>query len=85
MGAIYLPETARGSLGPQNIKQVKFDPKHYTNATIEKIIKDETGYAVKLGQPNMEVSRLKSIDEMRTRFAEVFPSIKKDRIVLSMK
>ena len=84
-GTIYLPGTARGSLDSKDIKQVKFDPKHYTNATIEKIIKEETGYTVKLNQDNMQISRLKSIDDMMMRFAEVLPGIKNNRIVLSMK
>jgi hypothetical protein len=84
-GAIYLPGTSRGSLDLKDIKQVKFDPKHYTNATIEKIIKEETGYAVKLNQDNMKISRLESIDDMLTRFAEVLPGIKNNRIALNMK
>jgi len=83
-GAIYLPGTSRGSLDLKDIKQVKFDPKHYTNAAIEKIIKEETGYAVKLNQVNLEISRLKSIDDMMTRFAEILPGIKNNRIALSM-
>ena len=83
-GTIYLPGTARGSLNLKDVKQVKFNPKHYTNATIEKIIKEETGYAVKLNQVNLEISRLKSIDDMMTRFAEVLPGIKNNRIALSM-
>jgi len=84
-GTIYLPGTSRGSLDLKDIKQVKFDPKHYTNATIEKIIKKETGYAVKLNQDNMKISRLESIDDMMMRFAEVLPGIKNNRIALSMK
>jgi hypothetical protein len=84
-GTIYLPGTTRGSLDLKDIKQVKFDPKHYTNATIEKIIQEETGYAVKLNQDNMKISRLKSIDDMMMRFAEVLPGIKNNRIALSMK
>jgi len=84
-GTIYLPGTARSSLDLKDIKQVKFDPKHYTNATIEKIIKEETGYLVKLNQDNMKISRLESIDDMMMRFAEVLPGIKNNRITLSMK
>ena len=84
-GTIYLPGTARGSLDLKDIKQVKFDPTHYTNATIEKIIKEETGHAVKLNQDNMKISRLESIDDMMMRFAEVLPRIKNNRIALSMK
>ena len=84
-GTIYLPGTYHGSLDLKDIKQVKFDPKHYTNATIEKIIKDETGYVLKLNQGNMKVSRLESIDDMMMHFAEVLPGIKNNRIALSMK
>jgi hypothetical protein len=84
-GTIYLPGTDRGSLDLKDLKQVKFDPKHYTNATIEKIIKEESGYEVKLSQDNMKISRLKSIDEMMMRFAEVLPGQKNNRIALSMK
>jgi hypothetical protein len=83
-GTIYLPGTTRGSLDLKDIKRVKFDPKHYTNAVIEKIIKEETGYAVKLNQENMKISRLQSVDEMTARFAEFFPEIKNNRIALSM-
>ena len=84
-GTIYLPGTGRGSLDLKDIKQVKFDPKHYTNAAIEKIIKEETGYVVKLSQENMRISRLESLDDMIMRFAEVLPGIKNNRIALSMK
>ncbi len=82
-GAIYLPGTTRSSLDLKNIKQVKFNPKHYTYATIEKIIKEETGYAVKLNQDNMKIYRLESIDDMMMRFAEVLPGMKNDRIALN--
>jgi hypothetical protein len=85
-GTIYLPGTNRGSLDLKDLKQVKFDPKHYNNATIEKIIKDETGYVANPNQDNLKVSKLESIDEMMARFAEVLPGIKNNnRIALSMK
>lgn len=84
-GTIYLPGTARNSLGLEDIKQVKFDPRNYTSETIEKIIKDETGYAVNLDQDNVAISRLKSIDEMMVRFAEVAPGLRKNRLALNMK
>ena len=84
-GTIYLPGTSRSSLDIKNIKQVKFDSKHCTNATIEKIIKEKTGYTVKLDQDNIQVYRLKSVDDMMMRFAEVLPRIKNNRITLSMK
>ena len=84
-GTIYLPGTARGFPDLKDIKQVKFDPKHYTDATIEKIVKEETGHAVKLKQDNIKISRLRSIDDMMARFAEVLPGIKNNRIALNMK
>jgi hypothetical protein len=84
-GTIYLPGSRRSSLDIQNIKQVKFDPKHYTNATIEKIIKEQTGCVVKMNQNNMKISKLASFDDMMARFAEVLPGIKDNRIALSMK
>lgn len=74
-GTIYLPGTARSSLDLKDIKQVKFDPRHYTNATIEKIIKEETGYAVKLNQDNLKIYRLESLDDLVSSFAEVLPGI----------
>jgi hypothetical protein len=83
-GTIYLPGTT-GSLDVKDIKQVKFDPKHYNAATIEKIIKRETGYAVKLSRNNIQVYKLKSLDDMMARFAEVLPGIQNTRIALNIK
>jgi len=83
-GTIYLPGTM-GSLDVKDIKQVKFDSKHYNAATIEKIIKRETGYAVKMNQDNIEVCKLKSLDDMMVRFAEVLPGIQNTRIALNIK
>ncbi|MDP2921369.1 MAG: hypothetical protein Q8O12_03255 [Candidatus Omnitrophota bacterium] len=84
-GTIYLPGTNTGSLDIKDIKQVKFDPKHYTVATIEKIIKMETGYAVKMNQGNVEVYKLKSLDDMMVCFAEVLPEIQNTHIALLSK
>jgi len=81
-GTIYLPGTARGPLDLQDMKQVKFDPQNYTNETIEKIIQEETGYALKLDQDNLKIYRLKSIDDMMTYFTEVLPEIKNYRVAL---
>ncbi len=84
-GTIYLPGTSRSSLDIKNLKQVKFDPRHYNNATIEKIIKEETGCTVRLDKDNIKVSRLRSIDDMMMHFARVLPEIKNNRIVLNVK
>lgn len=82
-GTIYLPAgSTRRPLDIKDIKQVKFDPKHYNARTIEKIIKRETGHTVKLSRDNIEVYKLKSLDDMMTRFAEVLPGIQNTRIAL---
>ncbi len=81
-GTIYLPGTVRGPLDLKDMKQVRFDPENYTNETIEKIVQKETGYAVKLNQDNLEIYRLKSIDEMMMYFADVLPGIKNYRVAL---
>ena len=84
-GTIYLPNTAMGSLDYTHIKQVSFDPKHYTNETIEKIIREETGYTVKLDQKDTKISRMGSLDDVFMCFNEVQPGMEDTRIVLSKK
>ena len=82
-GTIYLPGGRMGSsLDYKNIKEVKFDPKHTSLAGIERIIKDQTGCEVKLFQDNIKLSKLKSLDDMRTQFAKVGSDNKNDRIAL---
>src|ERR1700679_3913324 len=57
-GTIYLPErTKLGSLDLKNIKEVKFDPKHTSLASIERTIKDKTGCEVKFGD-NVKLTKL---------------------------
>jgi hypothetical protein len=64
-GTIYLPGgMLRGSLDRKNIKEVKFDPKHSSMASIEKVIKEQTGYTVKLDQENIQIAKLNSVDDM---------------------
>ena len=82
-GTIYLPPGARSSLDLKDIKVAKFDPKHSTAATIEEIIRKETGHRVKLNQDDMEVSRLESLEDVRKRFAEISPREKNIRVVLN--
>jgi hypothetical protein len=82
-GTIYLPGTARlGSLDMKNIKEVKFDPKHTSLASIERIIKDKTGCEVRFGQDNIRLSKLKSLDDMMAHFAMAGPIFRNDRIAL---
>jgi len=82
-GTIYLPGTSRSSLDiKKNIREVKFDPKNSSMASIEKIVKKETGYDVKLYQGNMTVSKLESSDDMLVHFAQALSGIQNARIVL---
>jgi len=81
-GTIYLPGTSRASLGMKSIKQVKFDPKHSSLASIEGIIKEETGYDVKLDQDNVQITKLRSVDDMMAHFAAALPETKDNRIAL---
>jgi hypothetical protein len=80
-GTIYLPGTRTSSLQMKDVKVVKFDPKHSNAASIERIIKEETGVLVKLDEPDMEITKFKSKDEMLTQLAKVVP-VSEDRIAL---
>jgi hypothetical protein len=82
-GTIYLPERGlRSALDLNNFKEVKFDPKHASMASIERTIKDETGYEVKLDEDNVKLSKLRSVNDMLVQFAKVLPNIQNDRIAL---
>ena len=82
-GTIYLPERTKiGFLDLKNIKEVKFDPKHTSLASLERTIQDETGYEVKFGQDNIKLSKLKSLNDMMVQFAKAGSVIKNDRIAL---
>ncbi|MBF0523170.1 MAG: hypothetical protein HQL24_08965 [Candidatus Omnitrophica bacterium] len=80
-GTIYLPHSM-GSLNLKDMKQVKFDPKHNTMASVQEIIKKETGCDVKLYQGKMKITKLKSSDDMMAHFAEALSGIQSGRIVL---
>jgi hypothetical protein len=82
-GTIYLPQRTKiGSLDLKDIKEVKFDPKHTSLASIERIIKDKTGCEVNFGQDNIKLSKLKSLNDMMVQFAKADTVIKDDRIAL---
>ena len=75
-GTIYLPEHGlRVSLN--NVREIKFDPKHSSLASIERIIKTQTGREVKLDQDNVMVSKLASVSDMNVQFAKA-QSVKED-------
>lgn len=80
-GTIYLPG-GRSSLDLKNLKQVKFDPKRASLAGVERIINEQTGLSVKLDQPNMRITKLKSIKYLTGQFAQNLPIVREDRIVL---
>jgi len=81
-GTIYLPGTSRSSLEIKNIKEVKFDPKTSTMASIEAKIKKETGYDVKLYQNQLKIVKLESSEDMLAHFAEALPGMSNARLVL---
>ena len=63
-------ERRLGFLDFKNIKEVKFDPKHTSLASLERIIKDQTGCEVKFDQDNIKLTKLKSLNEMKEQFAK---------------
>lgn len=82
-GTIYLPGgILRSSLDMKNIKEVKFDPKHTSLASLERIIKDQTGREVKLDQENIKVAKLRSVNDMLVQLAQANFVISNDRIAL---
>jgi len=82
-GTIYLPGTARGPMGLDDMKQVKFDPKHSSRVDIERIIKEQTGTTVKLDQSNINITKLKSTSDMTEQFEEALPGILDTRIAVN--
>lgn len=82
-GTIYLPSrTKLGALDFKNIKEVKFDPKNTSLASIEVMIKDQTGCAVNFSQDNIKLSKLKSLNDMKVQFAKADIDTKNDRLAL---
>jgi len=67
-GTIYLPAKSKASLNGKNIKQIAFNPKYSRPAVIEKIIEEETGLKVKFDQDDMRITKLQSIEDLKTRF-----------------
>jgi hypothetical protein len=82
-GTIYLPERGlRVSLNIKNLRMVKFDPKDQSMANIERIVKNETGYDVKLDKANVKMAKVKSVNEMMVQFAKNPSDIQNERIAL---
>jgi hypothetical protein len=68
-GAIYLPKSGKGLLNYNDLQKVRFDPRADVKASVEKILQQRTGLDIRLGQPNIEVFKLKSVDELPSHFA----------------
>jgi len=82
-GTIYLPARPVIIEHSAQLREIKFDPKHTSMAQIEKIIKDQTGYAVHLTQGNVRITRLKSKDDMMVHFAEASENIQDNKLALN--
>ena len=74
-GTIYLPHRLRSSLDIQGVTEVRFDPRNTRMAGVEKLIQKETGYAAILGRDNLEITQLRSTDDMMLQFAKVMPGM----------
>ena len=81
-GTIYLPGTASNLLDIKDMKEVKFTPKDSNFLGIERIIKEQTGYVVKLDQSNTNITKLKSTEDMMVQFLQILPVNNNDRIVM---
>ncbi len=84
-GCIYMPARPLRPvvMSKADLKEIRFDPKHTTLAQLEKIIKDQTGYAVKLTRGDVRVTRLRSTRDMMDHFAEAVPAIQRTRLALN--
>jgi hypothetical protein len=81
-GTIYLP-SKHVVVSKADLRQIKFDPRNTSFAQIEKIIKDQTGYAVHLTRGNARISRLKSGNDMMEHFAQVMPDTQDNRLAFN--
>jgi hypothetical protein len=68
-GSIYLPGGAPGPFSGAGIKTIRFDPRHAGPKDVEKLIRENTGIAVKLDEPGVQRSELNSTDDLPARFA----------------
>ncbi len=81
-GTIYLPRgRKRSALDFNDIRQVRFDPENYDNSTIENLVEKETGFAIRLNQKNLQVSKLKSMEDLKIHFADISKSTGRFRVV----
>jgi len=73
-GAIYFPtvkvERERVSFNTQDLRIVKFDPKHYTLASLEAIISKETGKDFHFSDQRLRLVKLKDQRDILVLFAQ---------------
>jgi hypothetical protein len=81
-GTIYLPGTHVSSLEMKDLKMVKFDANNGGALEIEKIIKEQTGRIVRLDQPNVRITRMKSKNDMLTQLAKALPETSNRQVAL---
>jgi hypothetical protein len=81
-GTIYLPGGLSSSGEAQDIKIVKFDPKHGNLANIERIVSEETSRVVQLNRADIQVTKLKSESDMLVQFSNVLPEVSDNRLAL---
>ena len=80
-GTIYLP--ARPVVVSMNdLKQIKFDPKHTSLAQFQRIIKRQTGFT--LTADNLDVFRLQSHSDMVSHFARITPAADRVRYAMAV-
>jgi hypothetical protein len=79
-GTIYIPGTLHSSLNPENMKQVRFDPKQATLASLEGVVSRQSGFTVKFDQPEMTIVKLRSTAEMRAQFAAIAAETGKEQL-----
>jgi len=68
-GAIYLPKGGKGLLNLNDLEKVRFAPGADAKASVEKILQERTGLTILLGQDDLQVFELKSVDDIPARFA----------------
>ena len=68
-GAIYLPGTGRGPLTLNGLRRVNFGSRRASAAEIERLVRENTGVAVKLDGKAVQFVELDTKDEMVARFA----------------
>jgi hypothetical protein len=73
-GTIYLPAGRRGSLDLKNAAKVSFDKSHATLADVEKIVSNETGYAINLNKSDVRIFAFDSMKDMTKSYAFVSAS-----------